>query len=266
MHREELATVRGGRSGREIVVAHQLDVICAALRRPSRVLEVGCGRGELAAALAGAGHRVTAIDPALPDDVMTARNVRFERVAIEDFSDAEPYDAVAFTASLHHVEVLGPALDRAAAVLAPGGLLVVDDFDLYAPDDATAVWYFELQELLAVAGLYDPARIDGKATQPPVARWLAAHSGNAIRGHGIVSGVIDKDHQLHGGSAMTTAIRDRFADVEVTGGPYLYRYIAAGIRGPRAPWIAETIRDAERRRIASGLMAAVGLQIVARAR
>ena len=146
------------------------------------MLEVGCGRGEVAAALASAGHQVTAIDPALPDDLIPARNVRYEQVAIEDFTDAERYDAVAFTASLHHVEQLGPALDRAAQLLAPGGVLVIDDFDLRAPDDSAALWFFEMQELLSVACLYDPARIDGKASQPPIARWLAAHTHHATVG------------------------------------------------------------------------------------
>lgn len=266
MHREELATARAGRSGREVVVAHQLDVIGAALPPGCRVLEVGCGRGEVAAALAGAGHRVTAIDPALPDDVMAVRNVRFERVALEAFADQERYDAVAFTASLHHIEALGPALDRAAALLAPGGVIAIDDFDVNAPDDATALWYFELQELFAVAGLYDPARIEGKQTQAPAARWVASHTGHSARARSVTSGVIDKDHHLHAGDVMVEAIRARFDDVTVTGGPYLYRYIAAGLRGPRAPWVAEAIRDAEKRRIGSGLIKPVGLQITAKAR
>jgi SAM-dependent methyltransferase len=34
---------------------------------PTRVLEVGCGEGELALALARAGHSVTAIDPRAPE-------------------------------------------------------------------------------------------------------------------------------------------------------------------------------------------------------
>ena len=93
--------------------------------------------------------------------------------AIEQFTDPERYDAVAFTVARPPlVEVLAPALARVAELLVPGGVLVVDDFDLRAPDEAAALWLFELQELFAVAGLYDPARIDGKASHPPVARWL----------------------------------------------------------------------------------------------
>ncbi|HET6662170.1 MAG TPA: methyltransferase domain-containing protein [Rubrobacter sp.] len=47
---------------------------------PARVLEVGCGKGDLAYALVGAGYSVTAIDP-------RAREVPiFRRVGIEEFS------------------------------------------------------------------------------------------------------------------------------------------------------------------------------------
>ena len=78
--------------------------------------------------------------------------------------------------------------------------------------------------------------------------------------------MIDHDHQLHGGASMIAAIKPRFTDVVVDGGPYLYRYTAAGLRGPRASWIAEAIYDAEKRRIGLKLMPAVGLTIVAKAR
>ena len=46
---------------------------------PARVLEVGCGEGELARALARAGHFVTAIDPRAPEG-----NI-FQRVRLEEF-------------------------------------------------------------------------------------------------------------------------------------------------------------------------------------
>jgi SAM-dependent methyltransferase len=73
---------------------------------PARVLEVGCGKGELARALARAGHRVTAIDPRAPEGPI------FRSVGIEEFSDAEPFDHVVASLSLHHVEDLGRALDK----------------------------------------------------------------------------------------------------------------------------------------------------------
>jgi SAM-dependent methyltransferase len=242
--------MRIGRPALEVVVADQLELIGNALARPrGRVLEVGCGRGELASALAFGGRIVVAIDPALSaDDTIAAPGLRFERVGIESFTDRERFDAVAFTASLHHVADLDVALDRAAGLLAPGGALVVDEFDIRAPDAATALWFFEQQDLLAVAGVYDPTRLAGKPSSPPIERWLAAHEPG-----------------LHDGATMVAAVQRRFADVGATGGTYLYRYIAGGVRGPRAAQIATGVRDAERNRIELGLAPPVGLRIVARA-
>ncbi len=83
---------------------------------PARVLEVGCGEGELARAMARAGHSVTAIDPRAPEGPI------FRRVRIEEFSDPHPFDFVVASLSLHHVEDLGRALDKVADSLCAGGL------------------------------------------------------------------------------------------------------------------------------------------------
>src|SRR5215212_4044478 len=87
----------------------------------ARVLEVGCGKGELARALARVGHSVTAIDPRAPEGPI------FRSVGIEEFSDAEPFDHVVASLSLHHVEDLGRAL-KVVDSLRPGGTLVVVEF------------------------------------------------------------------------------------------------------------------------------------------
>lgn len=82
---------------------------------PARVLEVGCGEGELARTLARAGHSVTAIDPRVPAGTI------FRRVRIEEFSDTGPFDYVVAILSLHHVEDLGKALGKIAKLLRAGG-------------------------------------------------------------------------------------------------------------------------------------------------
>jgi hypothetical protein len=81
---------------------------------PARVLEVGCGEGELARATARAGHSVTAIDPRAPEGPI------FQRVRLEEFSDPGPFDYVVASLSLHHVEDLGRALDKIANLLRGG--------------------------------------------------------------------------------------------------------------------------------------------------
>jgi SAM-dependent methyltransferase len=154
-----------------------------------RVLEVGCGDGRLAAALARAGHEVTAIDLHPPAEL--APGVRFVAGDFLAFVDA-PFEAVLFTASLHHIAPLADAVARAHDLLVPGGLLWADDFDLEAPDEATARWYFAQQ-----------GRTDGS-----VALWRADHEPG-----------------LHVGAALIAAVTARFGGVIETRGPYLHRYL-----------------------------------------
>jgi SAM-dependent methyltransferase len=99
---------------------------------PARVLEVGCGAGELACALAAAGYSVLAIDPVAPDGPL------FRRSTIEDLEERGKFDAVVASSSLHHVSELALALDKMAAALEPGGVLVIDDFAWELLDAASA--------------------------------------------------------------------------------------------------------------------------------
>ena len=108
----------------------------ATLASGPRVLELGCGSGGTALALAARGAHVTGIDlsPARIDEARAEagrRNLRAEfivgdlnRIALQ----GGPYDAVVAHDALHHILALGPLLDRVRAALAPGGRLVVMDF------------------------------------------------------------------------------------------------------------------------------------------
>jgi 2-polyprenyl-3-methyl-5-hydroxy-6-metoxy-1,4-benzoquinol methylase len=89
---------------------------------PSRVLEVGCGSGELARALAKAGHDVLAVDPEAPTGPL------FRRTTIEELDVPGPFDAVVASRSLHHVDDLGRALDKIAGLLVAGGSVILDEF------------------------------------------------------------------------------------------------------------------------------------------
>ncbi len=126
---------------------HLTDFVLAHLpSAPARVLEIGCGEGDLARALAAAGHEVTAIDPEAPDGTL------FRRVTLEDFAEPKPFDAVVASRSLHHLPGLGEAVDKIAALLRPGGTFVVNDFAKERLEGATAEWYYEQRRALAAAG------------------------------------------------------------------------------------------------------------------
>src|SRR5687767_2785285 len=104
---------------------------------PARVLEIGCGAGELARALAAARYDVTALDPDAPEGPI------FERVRFEELPERGRFDAVVANRSLHHIADLGAAVDKIARLLEPGGGLVLDEFGWDRLDEATAVWLHE---------------------------------------------------------------------------------------------------------------------------
>ena len=104
---------------------------------PGRLLEIGCGDGQLAVALDADGYDVTAIDPRAPAGPI------FRRVTLEAFDDERAFDAVVASLSLHHVENLGEAFNKVASFLRPGGTLVMQEFARERLSGATARWYHE---------------------------------------------------------------------------------------------------------------------------
>lgn len=151
---------------------------------PARVLEVGCGSGELARALAAGGYRVLAIDPDAPEGAM------FRRVRLEELDEPGPFDAVVASRSLHHVEGLGAGLERIAALLRPGGRLVIDDFGWDLLDRQTAAWLAEQEQSTGEQVLAD---------------WTDEHAG------------------LHGYETMRGELDLRFEQLLLTREPYFYR-------------------------------------------
>jgi SAM-dependent methyltransferase len=102
---------------------------------PARVLEVGCGDGELARGVARGGYDVLAIDPRAPEGDI------FEAVSLEALADPGPFDAVIANRSLHHVGDLVGAMDKIARLLQPGGRVLVREHAWDHMDEATARWY-----------------------------------------------------------------------------------------------------------------------------
>lgn len=104
---------------------------------PARVLEVGCGDGALARALAAVGHRVTAIDPRAPEGDI------FRAVTLADFEDPDHFDVVIASRSLHHIEDLAAAVDKLGRSLRPDGVLILDEHAFDRLDEPTARWFAE---------------------------------------------------------------------------------------------------------------------------
>jgi SAM-dependent methyltransferase len=163
---------------------------------PARLLEVGCGQGELTTALAVAGYDVLGIDPRAP------QADRFRRVLLEDVQPEEgPFDAVVAAFSLHHVRDLDLALDRIVALLRPGGVLALDEFGCDLMDEETLDWLWQQRRALAAAG-----RGEAPASREALREeWDAEHVG------------------LHGFEALRTEIDARFDEHRFEWAPHLHR-------------------------------------------
>jgi SAM-dependent methyltransferase len=137
---------------------------------PVRLLEIGAGDGALARALAEAGYDVLAIDP-------DPAGADVRRVALHalDEPSASFGAAVAIT-SLHHVEPLEDSLSRLAQLLGPGGVLVVDEFDVAAFDERAAAWWLRQRRALGAAEHASARELVGehRAHLHPLERIVAA--------------------------------------------------------------------------------------------
>jgi SAM-dependent methyltransferase len=157
---------------------------------PSRVLEIGCGRGDLARSIARSGYRVIAIDPEAPEGDL------FHAVSLEAFDDPGPFDAVIASRSLHHIHDLPGALAKIARLLRPEGRLLVNEHACDRLDEPTARWY-----------LTQRTAIDSDAprsVEQCLADWESDHAG------------------LHGYADMRRELDSRFTGRFFAWRPYLY--------------------------------------------
>ena len=133
-------------SGRFWILRRFLHKIGQYLPREGRVLDVGCGFGlfSLYYALTHPGIEVHGFDVNPTRVAMAARaaarlglnNVTYETRDARDFVAAKQFDAIYMLDIIHHLPfaAVRPLLDNLAAVLVPGGYLIVKDVD-------TRPWY-----------------------------------------------------------------------------------------------------------------------------
>ncbi len=174
---------------------------------PARVLEIGCGDGKLALALAEEGWRVTAVDPRAPE------GEPFVRGAVEDLDPSEhgPFDAAVAVLSLHHLHDVGVALDKIRSLLRPGAVFIVDDFGKKElEDEATAAYSFH-QQLALLHGGYSPVKPGAGAVHEgdSFEDWRSRLSGHWER--------VDE------GRKVLSALEARFEGRELAAGPFLFR-------------------------------------------
>jgi SAM-dependent methyltransferase len=180
---------------------------------PARLLEIGCGSGELALGLAAAGYDVLAVDPVAPDGPI------FRQLRFEELDEPGPFDAVVASTSLHHVEDLGAVLDKVRSLLRPDGAIVVDEFAWERLDEPTAEWYYgQLRALGAALDRDVPPSLE--AVQ---AEWQTEHEG------------------LHTGAALLEALDAHFERRLYAPEPFLYRELG----GPMTEELERMLVDAD---------------------
>ena len=189
---------------------------------PARVLEVGCGReGGVAPRLAAAGYDVLAVDPDAPEGPL------YRRIRLEELDDSGRFDAVVAGRVLHHVDPLGPALDKLRG-LAP--LLILDEFAWNHMDDETVEWYEAHHRALTAAG-FEPKG------PPELGEWRKRHTG------------------LHPYETLRAEVDARYEERDFEWRPYFYYWLDD-----------EATESLERSLIAAGTIRPIGFRYAGVAR
>jgi 2-polyprenyl-6-hydroxyphenyl methylase/3-demethylubiquinone-9 3-methyltransferase len=130
------------------------------------VLDLGCGGGFMAEALAREGADVIGVDPSAPAIeaarehaaqaglVIDYRVGSGERIPLAD----ESVDCVVCVDVLEHVESLDAVLDEVRRVLKPGGLFLYDTINRTLPARVVLVHFGETILGLLPRGTHDPAK------------------------------------------------------------------------------------------------------------
>jgi SAM-dependent methyltransferase len=228
-------------SNSQVATAYTYSFIRSALPDEARrILEIGCGDGDLAEQLQMDGLQVIAVDADETCVAATKARGVDARLAEWPADVGGTFDAVLFTRSLHHVNDLAGGISAAKNALAPGGKLIVEDFRAEGGTQRSSDWYLAMvSELLEGGALNDDASLEALADKLPP----ALHGG----------------HELHFSSAIRNALAAEF-DVIETDAAYYFRYLEPLMREDGA---AKWLLDVELEQIKSGEIDALGKRFVA---
>lgn len=216
-----------------------------------RVLEVGCGRGEVAACLQAAGHSVIGIDTdRAAIDSAVARSVDARHVRWLEYGDTARYDAILFTRSLHHLEPLDASVAHAVDLLADDGRVLIDDFAFSDTGADTREWF---QTLLF------SARANG---------WCAFGGGVPSFAERLLGGDVTAWHDdhhasIHSASDMAAALGRCFTIERIDETPYLFRYLRHVVGDGELAWSRlRRALEEEQRAAAEGRAELIGRRFV----
>jgi SAM-dependent methyltransferase len=201
---------------------------------PVTVLEIGCGTvGGFVPALLNCGYDAVGVDPEAPE------GHDYRRIEFERYEPPQPVDGVVASLSLHHVADLDEALDRLAALLVPGGVLVVVEWAWERFDEATARW--------CLARLAPPAPGEEQGwLHKHQERWAA--SGQPWNDY---CSTWASQEGLHPGEDIVRVLDARFHCQLYVEGPYFF------------PDLADTSEAEEQAAIDAGLIRAGGIRYAA---
>lgn len=215
-----------------------------------RILEVGCGAGELASRLLKDGYAVVAIDSDR-DSIAAAQRLGVDaRVATWPNFDDDQFDAVLFTRSLHHIHPLDESVGRAAKSLPQGGCIIVEDFAYDSADERTLRWFRSAIRLLEATGLL----IVGDEFLKKI----------LLKTKTLSAWQQDHERDLHTATEIGAHLERIFSRVIKESTAYYFRYIAGAIApSEKRDAILKAFADQEETMTADGSIVPLGRRFVA---